>query len=216
MKSQSDYPIDLKTLKYNKDGLVPAILQHALTMQVLMLGYMNKESLLRSFESGHCWFFSRSKGRLWEKGESSGHYQKIQQIQYDCDADTLLIQVLPDGPTCHTGSISCFTNNEIDSDDKKSASTLYIALEHLQKVVMQRNKERPEGSYSTSLFEAGIGKIAKKFGEEGVEVALAAVGESDERLIDETADLLYNLAILFECRKIELDAVGEALLERAR
>ncbi|MCB9501011.1 MAG: bifunctional phosphoribosyl-AMP cyclohydrolase/phosphoribosyl-ATP diphosphatase HisIE [Deferribacteres bacterium] len=216
MKSPYDYPIDINTLKFDENGLIPAILQHALTRQVLMLGYMSRESLQKTFESGHCWFFSRSKGRLWEKGETSGHFQKIQQVQYDCDADTLLLHVLPEGPTCHTGATSCFDITEKNAMSKKTASTLYIALEYLQNIIQDRNIARPADSYTTRLFEAGIGKIAKKFGEEGVEVSLAAVSETDERLVEETADLLYNLAVLFECREISLDDVGNVLLKRIK
>ncbi|KAA3615563.1 MAG: bifunctional phosphoribosyl-AMP cyclohydrolase/phosphoribosyl-ATP diphosphatase HisIE [Calditrichaeota bacterium] len=208
--------MDPKELKFDKNGLIPAILQHVLTREVLMLGYMNSESLQKSIETGHCWFFSRSRARLWEKGESSGHFQVIESIAYDCDKDTLLLQVTPQGPTCHTGTQSCFDGAISTGELSNSSPTLYAALERLQVVVHQRNIERPADSYTTHLFEKGIGQIAKKFGEEGVEVALAAVSEEDDRLVSETADLLYNLTVLFEQREINLEEVGKVLLERAK
>ncbi len=216
MASPYAFLLEPDKLQFDKNGLIPAVLQHAHTRQVLMLGYMNRESLAQSIASGHCWFYSRSRRRLWEKGESSGHYQKIVSITFDCDADALLLEVLPEGPTCHTGRVSCFENRPKATDESKTSPTLYAALEHLQKIVHQRNHERPEGSYTTKLFEKGIGQIAKKFGEEGVEVALAAVSESDERLVSETADLIYNLSVMFEQRQISFEEVGKALLERIR
>ena len=216
MTSLSDFLPEKDKLKFDEKGLIPAILQHAHTRQVLMLGYMNRESLQKSLETGHCWFYSRSRQRLWEKGESSGHYQKITEIACDCDADTILIQVLPQGPTCHNGTTSCFDGNEPEGERDTGSPSLYAAMEHLQKIVRQRNLERTPGRYTTELFEKGIGKIAKKFGEEGVEVALAAVSESDERLVSETADLLYNLAVLFEQRQLSFEEVGKELLGRAK
>ncbi len=208
------YPDLLEKVKFDANGLVPAVLQDAATGRVLMLAYMNRESLQKSLETGHCWFYSRSRQELWEKGATSGNRQRIEQIEYDCDGDTLLIQVQPEGPACHTGAFSCFDDAAPESAPEYPA-VLFRMIRDLQVLLRQRNRERPEGSYTTQLFNAGISKIAKKLGEEGVEVALAAVNENDSRLSEEVADLIYNLLVLLEHRGLSLNAVGEELQKRA-
>ena len=182
------------------DGLLPAIVQHWLSGEVLMLGYMNADALAQTQASGHVTFYSRSKQRLWTKGESSGHVLLLKSIRVDCDADTLLIQAEPHGPTCHTGSSSCFGD---------SVRPPLGFLAELDALVAQRHAERPEGSYTTRLFDGGIRRIAQKVGEEGVETALAAVAQGDGELLGEAADLLFHLVVALHARNLSLnDAVG--------
>ncbi|PWK92958.1 bifunctional phosphoribosyl-AMP cyclohydrolase/phosphoribosyl-ATP diphosphatase HisIE [Fulvimonas soli] len=181
------------------DGLLPAIVQHWLTGEVLMLGYMNAEALAETRRSGRVTFWSRSKGRLWTKGETSGHVLALKAIRLDCDADTLLVQAGPHGPTCHNGTSSCF------GDDVRPPLGFLAELDAL---VERRHAERPEGSYTTRLFEGGVRRIAQKVGEEGVETALAAVAQDDDALLGEAADLLFHLAVLLRSRGLALaDAV---------
>lgn len=192
-----------ETLAWDKqDGLLPAIVQDARNHRVLMLGYMNRAALAKTLDSGLVTFFSRSKGRLWTKGETSGHTLELLAIETDCDRDTLLVQARPHGPTCHLGRQSCFA-------DAPSAF-----LSELDALVEARERERPEGSYTTRLFESGTRRIAQKVGEEGVETALAAVDQDDDALVGEAADLLYHLLVLLRARGLGL-ADAEAVL-RAR
>jgi len=186
-------------------GLVPAIVQHWLSGEVLMLGYMNPEALDVTQRTGHVTFFSRSKQRLWTKGESSGHVLALQTIRVDCDADTLLVQALPHGPTCHTGTSSCF-------GDEVRPPLGFLA--ELDALVAQRHAERPEGSYTTRLFEGGVRRIAQKVGEEGVETALAGVAQGDEELLGEAADLLFHLSVLLRARGLSLTNVAALLAKR--
>ena len=199
-------PIDSSSLDWNKgEGLLPAIVQHAQTGEVLMLGYMNAEALDATQRTGHVTFFSRSKQRLWTKGESSGHVLALQSIRVDCDADTLLVQALPHGPTCHTGTSSCF-------GDAVRPPLGFLA--ELDALVAQRHTERPENSYTTRLFEGGIRRIAQKVGEEGVETALAGVAQGDEELLGEAADLLFHLSVLLRARGLSLTDVAALLAQR--
>lgn len=199
-------PIDSSSLDWNKgEGLLPAIVQHAQTGEVLMLGYMNAEALDATQRTGHVTFFSRSKQRLWTKGESSGHVLALQSIRVDCDADTLLVQALPHGPTCHTGTSSCF-------GDAVRPPLGFLA--ELDALVAQRHAERPEGSYTTRLFESGVRRIAQKVGEEGVETALAGVAQGDEELLGEAADLLFHLSVLLRARGLSLTDVAALLAQR--
>lgn len=182
-------------------GLLPAIVQDAGNGRVLMLGYMDRAALAKTLASGQVTFFSRSKQRLWTKGEGSGHFLELRSVEVDCDADTLLVQALPQGPTCHLGRASCFP----------AAPGNFLA--DLDGVIATRERDRPEGSYSTRLFEAGTRRIAQKVGEEGVETALAAVAQDDAALLGESADLLYHLLVLLRARGLSLaDAV--AVLEQ--
>lgn len=199
-------PIDSSSLDWNKgEGLLPAIVQHAQTGEVLMLGYMNAEALDVTQRTGHVTFFSRSKQRLWTKGESSGHVLALQSIRVDCDADTLLVLAMPHGPTCHTGTSSCF-------GDAVRPPLGFLA--ELDALVSQRHAERPEGSYTTRLFEGGVRRIAQKVGEEGVEAALAGVAQGDEDLLGEAADLVFHLTVLLRARGLSLTDVAALLTKR--
>lgn len=186
-------------------GLIPAIVQHCVTGEVLMLGYMNAEALAATRASGFVTFWSRSKQRLWKKGETSGNVLAVKSIQADCDGDTLLIQAESHGPTCHLGMSSCF------GEDAKPPLAFLAELDAL---VAQRNAERPAGSYTTELFEAGIRRIAQKIGEEGVETALAAVAQDDAALKGEAADLVYHLLVLLRARGLSLADVAAVLAQR--
>jgi len=187
------------------DGLLPAIVQHARSGEVLMLGYMDEAALAKTHASGLVTFFSRSKQRLWTKGESSGDSLSLVDIRLDCDADTFLVRAIPAGPTCHTGTSSCFGN-----DVKPSLGF----LAELDALVASRHAERPDGSYTTKLFEGGIRRMAQKVGEEGVEAALAAVAEDDDALIGEAADLVFHLMVVLRARGIGFDAVAAKLAAR--
>lgn len=183
------------------DGLIPVILQHYLTKQVLMLGYMNEEAYEKTKEEGVCWFYSRSKQRLWKKGESSKHYQYVVDMKTDCDSDTLLIFVKPAGPTCHLNSQSCF------DDD-------YFNLSVLEETIQERIDQPKEGSYTKYLVDEGLDKILKKNGEELTEVVIAAKNNNPEELIDEASDLLYHLLLLLNVQGVSLAEVEENLAQR--
>jgi len=187
-----------------EDGLLPAIVQDADTLRVLMLGYMNAESLAATRESGRVTFFSRSRQRLWTKGEGSGHVLELVGIRADCDGDALLVLARPRGPTCHLGRPSCFP----------AAPGGFLG--ELDALVAARERERPAGSYATRLFESGTRRIAQKLGEEGVETALAAVAQDDAALLGESADLLYHLIVLLRARGRSLDDAVAVLRERHR
>lgn len=193
---------ELSNLNWDKgNGLIPVIVQDSVTLQVLMLGYMNQEALELTCEEGKVTFFSRIKNRLWTKGESSGHYLTVVTISPDCDRDTLLISAIPTGNTCHLERVSCF--------GECSVSPLSV-LTKLENIIEQRYKEKPEASYASHLFNAGMQRIAQKLGEEGVEVALAAVCGDNQSLINEAADLLFHLLVLLTQRRINfLEIVSE-------
>lgn len=177
----------IENLNWDKmSGLIPAIIQDAFSLQVLMMGYMNKEALLKTFETKKVTFFSRSKNRLWTKGETSGHFLEMVSIQTDCDQDTLLIFAKANGPACHLKQISCFAEQNIPG----------LILTHLQRIIAKKYQNRPENSYTTKLFEAGLKRIAQKVGEEAVEVVLASINDTKENLISETADLFFHLLVL--------------------
>ena len=195
--------IDPAALDWSKgDGLLPAIVQHHLSGEVLMLGYMNRDALEQTLREGKVTFYSRSKARLWTKGESSGHVLQLVSLRADCDADTLLVGAEPHGPTCHRGTSSCF-----GGDGEVRPPLGFLA--ELDALVAQRQAELPAGSYTTRLFEGGIRRIAQKVGEEGVETALAAVAQDDEALLGEAADLLFHVIVLLRSRGLGLaDAAG--------
>ncbi len=195
-------------LKYNKDGLIPAIVQDHYTKKVLMLAYMNAESLEISLKEGMTCFYSRSRQELWRKGETSGNRQHIMSIRTDCDCDTLLVDVVKDGPACHTGSESCFFNV---IDEKEDESFSY---EGLYKMLLGRKLEKKEGSYTTYLFEKGTDKILKKVGEECTEVIIAAKAQDKEETVYEIADLLYHVTVLMIDAGISLDDVTAELAKR--
>lgn len=199
----SDANIDLSRLDWAKGhGLLPVIVQHWQSGAVLMLGYMNVEALQHTQQSGQVTFYSRSKQRLWTKGESSGNVLRLKSIRLDCDADTLLVQADPVGPTCHTGTSSCF-------GDSASVRPPLGFLADLDALVAERHAHRPAGSYTTTLFDSDIRRIAQKVGEEGVETALAGVVQDDDALIGESADLIFHLIVLLRARGLSLvDAVA--------
>ena len=184
------------------DGLLPVIVQDAATLRVLMLGYMNREALDATLASGRVTFFSRSKRRLWTKGESSGHVLELVSVDVDCDDDTLLVLAHPQGPTCHLQRASCFP----------SAPSAFLS--DLDALIAQRERERPADSYTTRLFEGGVRRIAQKVGEEGVETALAGVAQDDSALLGESADLLYHLTVLLRARGLSLADAVEVLRAR--
>jgi phosphoribosyl-ATP pyrophosphohydrolase/phosphoribosyl-AMP cyclohydrolase len=200
---------DLERIDWDKGaGLVPAIVQHADSGEVLMLGYMNREALRATLESGRVVFFSRSKQRLWQKGESSGHGLELRSARLDCDRDTLLLSALPQGPVCHTGTATCF------GDEPLAAASRLAFLPQLERLIAERIAAGSEDSYTARLYQSGVRRIAQKLGEEGLEVALAACLEDDEALRGECADLLYHLLVLLRARSLSLDQIVETLRAR--
>jgi phosphoribosyl-ATP pyrophosphohydrolase/phosphoribosyl-AMP cyclohydrolase len=200
---------DIAGLDFGKSGgLLPAIVQHAGTGAVLMLGFMNVEALRATLERRRVVFFSRSKQRLWEKGETSGNALELEDVRSDCDRDTLLITAWPRGPVCHLGTRTCF------GDEPMTTAERLAFLGTLERIIEQRIAERPEGSYTARLYSQGPKRIAQKVGEEGLEVALAAVAESDEKVIAEAADLLFHLLTLLKSRDLRLARVVAELEDR--
>lgn len=198
-------PEQIEALAWNKqDGLLPAIVQDAGNGRVLMLGYMSREALAITLDSGAVTFYSRSRQALWTKGESSGHALVLVSLEADCDGDTLLVQARPAGPTCHLQRASCFPD---------APAQFLIELDAL---VADRERDRPDGSYTTRLFEAGLRRIAQKVGEEGVETALAGVVQDDAALLGEAADLLYHLIVLLRARGLSLTDAVRLLESRHR
>lgn len=196
------------TIDFSKspDGLVPAIIQDNTTGKVLMLGYMNQEALDKTQKEGKVTFFSRSKKRLWTKGEESGNFLNVVSMASDCDNDTLLIKANPVGPTCHTGADTCW-NETNQADD-------VMFLKHLQDFIDKRKQEMPEGSYTTSLFNKGTRKIAQKVGEEAVETIIGAMANDDENFIYEGADLLYHLIVLLTHKGYRIEDLANELKKR--
>jgi phosphoribosyl-ATP pyrophosphohydrolase/phosphoribosyl-AMP cyclohydrolase len=185
------------------DGLIPVIVQHANTMQVLMLGYMNKEAVDKTFAEGRVTFFSRTKNRLWTKGEESGNFLIVDEILQDCDNDTLLIKAFPKGPTCHTGSTSCFK-------EETSKGFLY----KLENIIEQRISDNEESSYTAKLFARGVNKVAQKVGEEAVELVIESKDNDVDLFKNEAADLLYHLLILLKTKDLKLEDIEEILKGR--
>lgn len=235
-------------IRWDANGLVPAVVQDAISKEVLMLAYMNEESLARTIESGETWYWSRSRSELWHKGATSGHIQKVKSLKYDCDGDTLLVLVDQIGPACHTGKYSCF-HNEIATvsgsavqtatqDQDSSAPTegptgfinlgspdvevcavpgrpgRFDILTKLESVIAQRDAERPEGAYTTYLFEKGIDKILKKVGEESAEVIIAAKNRDNDELRCESSDLIFHLLVLLREARLPLDDIMAELGRR--
>lgn len=187
------------------NGLIPVVIQDAQTRRVLMLGFMNQEALDKTRKDGLVTFFSRTKNRLWTKGEESGNFLHVLDIMEDCDKDTLLIKVRPVGPVCHTGSDTCF--------DEENFSGLEF-MGNLQKLIDQRKQEMPEGSYTTSLFEKGIHKMAQKVGEEAVELVIEAMDQQDDLFLNEAADLMYHLLVLLSAKGFGISDVVRILEQR--
>lgn len=186
-------------------GLIPAIIQDNETNKVLMLGYMNQEALTKTQEIGKVTFFSRTKQRLWTKGEESGNFLNVASIADDCDHDTLLIKVNPVGPVCHTGTDTCF--NEENKED-------ILFFKYLQHFIEKRHKDMPEGSYTTSLFESGINRMAQKVGEEALESVIEACNGTNDRLIYESADMLYHLIVVLTSKGLSIEDLARELQKR--
>ncbi|MBE0340007.1 bifunctional phosphoribosyl-AMP cyclohydrolase/phosphoribosyl-ATP diphosphatase HisIE [Paenibacillus sp. 28ISP30-2] len=225
----------LDNIRWNEAGLVSAIVQDDATLQVLTLAYMNRESLKLSLESGETWFWSRSRQELWHKGATSGNTQKITSIQLDCDGDALLIRVIPNGPACHTGATSCFSrvfsapgtavapasenaggqaSVATQTGTTHAATDRFEVLAQLEAIIKEREVTRPEGAYTTYLFDKGVDKILKKVGEEASETIIAAKNKDNEELRLEVSDLIYHLLVLLQERKLPLDDVLAELNRR--
>ncbi len=194
----------LDSVKFDNQGLVPAIVQDAATREVLMLAYMNRESLGLTLEKGEAYFYSRSRSELWHKGATSGNIQTVRKIRMDCDFDTLLIEVAPQGPACHKGTYSCF---EVEPQ-------LEGFLKQLYELIEARKEERPDDSYTTYLFDSGLDKILKKVGEETAETIVAAKNQDSDELVAEASDLLYHLLVLFVEQGVSLDQLTDELKKR--
>ncbi|QAT47491.1 bifunctional phosphoribosyl-AMP cyclohydrolase/phosphoribosyl-ATP diphosphatase HisIE [Bacillus subtilis] len=197
-------------LRFNEDGLIPAIVQDAASKEVLTLAYMNKESYEKTLETKETWFYSRSRQALWHKGETSGNTQAVKGIRYDCDQDALIVLVEPSGPACHTGSYSCFMKEQTE----EQAAGRFGIMNELERVIAERQAEMPEGAYTTYLFREGVDKILKKVGEEASEVIIAAKNRDREELKWEAADLLYHLLVLLREQALPLDDVLDVLKKR--
>ena len=194
-------------IDFNKcGGLVPAIIQDASTKTVLMLGYMNEEALKKTQDSGLVTFFSRSRQCLWTKGETSGNCLHVVDIKVDCDNDTLLIQAKPDGPTCHTGTDTCW------GEENRPNPLLFLS--ELSDFIEQRHREMPEGSYTTSLFKDGLNRMAQKVGEEALELVIEATNGTNDRLIYEGSDMLYHLIVLLTSNGLRIEDMAAELMER--
>jgi phosphoribosyl-ATP pyrophosphohydrolase/phosphoribosyl-AMP cyclohydrolase len=197
---------DLDRINFEKvGGLIPAVVQDAFSKQVLMLGYLNQEAIQKTLDTGKVTFFSRTKQRLWTKGESSGNFLLVKEILLDCDGDTLLIKAEPVGPVCHTGADTCFS----ESNNSKTAF-----IDKLRTIIKDRKNNPSDTSYTASLFAKGINKIAQKVGEEAVEIVIEAKDDNKELFLGEAADLLYHYLVLLEAKGYELDEVMQVLIQR--
>jgi phosphoribosyl-ATP pyrophosphohydrolase/phosphoribosyl-AMP cyclohydrolase len=202
--------LDLDEVRFDERGLIPAIVQNATTAEVLTLAYMNRESLARKIETKETWFWSRSRNELWHKGETSGNTQRVVSLALDCDRDAIVVLVEPAGPACHTGANSCFNSVE------ELETNLGGVLDRLYQLIESRERERPEGSYTTYLFNEGLDKILKKVGEEAAETIIAAKNEDDARLVSEVSDLVYHLLVLLVARGVSLEEVRDELEQRRK
>ncbi|QMT18458.1 bifunctional phosphoribosyl-AMP cyclohydrolase/phosphoribosyl-ATP diphosphatase HisIE [Planococcus maritimus] len=200
----------MTNVKYDENGLVPVILQDASTKQVLTLAYANEEAVKRTIDTKETWLYSRSRQELWNKGATSGNTQRVQSVQIDCDGDSLIYEVIPNGPACHTGETSCF-HETLAGEASPSASDMITELSAL---IKQREIDMPEGAYTTYLFEEGVDKICKKVGEEAAEVIIAAKNRDARELATESADLLYHLLVLLQEQKVDFKEVTGVLEER--
>lgn len=202
----------------NCEGLIPAIIQDDTTLAVLMLGYMDKEALEKTQKEGRVTFYSRSRGRLWTKGETSGNYLDVVSIARDCDSDSLLIRVNPHGPVCHTGTVSCFADEAVRqavaAGERETRTEGFIR--ELEQVIRQRHRDMPEGSYTSRLFSRGVPKIAQKVGEEAVETVIEAVAQNRDAMIYEASDLVYHLLVLLEATGCSISDLEKELERRHR
>jgi phosphoribosyl-AMP cyclohydrolase / phosphoribosyl-ATP pyrophosphohydrolase len=201
--------INFDEIRFDERGLIPAIVQNAVTREVLTLAYMNRESLERTIETNQTWFWSRSRNELWHKGATSGNTQEVVSLALDCDRDAIVVLVNPAGPACHTGAISCF-------DAGTRPHELGPLLDHLYELIQSRERERPGGSYTTYLFEEGLDKILKKLGEESAETIIAAKNDDEGRLTAEVSDLVYHLLVLLVARGVSLAQVAAELGNRRK
>jgi phosphoribosyl-ATP pyrophosphohydrolase/phosphoribosyl-AMP cyclohydrolase len=212
----------LSAVRFGADGLVPVVTQESRSGDVLMVAFANRDALDRTLATGFAHYFSRSRGVLWQKGETSTHVQRVVEVRLDCDGDTLLYRVDQTGPACHTGTRTCFSTvlsgeaGKPVSGDAPQEDPGGHVLSRLARTIAQRADERPQGSYTAELLAQGVGKASQKVGEEAVEVVVAANSEDDERLASEAADLLYHLLVLLQARGVPLDAVLQELESRAR
>lgn len=197
-------------IKFNEQGIVPVVIQNAQSKEVLTVAYMNEESLEKTIETGETWLFSRSRAELWHKGATSGNTQRVVSIKADCDQDALVVEVIPAGPACHTGTKSCFTEIIMENAQPGSVGL----LPQLVEVIRNREITMPEGTYTTYLFEQGIDKICKKVGEEATEVVIGAKNRDKEEVKWESADLLYHLFVLLQEQKVDIYEVLEVLQKR--
>lgn len=200
----------MANLIFDEKGLIPVIVQHAITREVLTLAYMNEEAYAKTVETQETWFFSRSRNELWHKGETSGNTQKVVSIKTDCDSDALVVEVLPSGPACHTGENTCFHN----SLEKLDNTVGYNTITSLISVIEERQQSMPEGAYTTYLFEKGVDKICKKVGEEAAEVIIASKNNDGEELKWEAADLLYHLLVLLQNQQVSFYDLLQVLQKR--
>ena len=206
----------LEAVRFNADGLVPVVAQDVLSGDLLMVAYANREALQLTVSTGNAHYFSRSRKALWRKGESSGHTQAVAEVRLDCDGDSVLYRVRQTGPVCHTGSRTCFVSRLEAGGATEGPDHGAHLLQRLAATVAQRAADRPAGSYTSQLLDAGITKVSQKVGEEAIEVVVAANSEDAGRLAAETADLLYHLLVLLQARGVPLDAVWRELDERTR
>ncbi len=205
---------DFSQLQFDERGLVPAIVQNARTGEVLTLAYMNSDSLQKTLDTRETWFWSRSRSELWHKGATSGNFQRVVAIRQDCDGDALVVLVEPAGPACHTGKRSCFHRDIEGQVIDENVSSLGAVLYELYDLIESRRRDRPEGSYTTYLFEQGLDKILKKLGEEATETIIAAKNDEREPLVAESADLIYHLIVLLVDRGVSLEAIRDELVQR--
>ncbi|WP_431804265.1 bifunctional phosphoribosyl-AMP cyclohydrolase/phosphoribosyl-ATP diphosphatase HisIE [Halobacillus andaensis] len=205
--------MNIDEINFDEKGLVPAIVQDARSKAVLTLAYMNKESLKMTIEKGETVFYSRSREELWHKGATSGNIQKVESLHYDCDQDSVLVQVTPAGPACHKGDYSCFSNSLINKKPSPKEEP-YAIIDKLRDILAERKATLPEGSYTSQLFQEGIDRIAKKIGEEAGEVIIAAKNNDKDELSMESADLLFHLLLLLTDRDVSLEQVLSVLEQR--
>jgi phosphoribosyl-ATP pyrophosphohydrolase/phosphoribosyl-AMP cyclohydrolase len=208
--------MSIDDLAWGRDGLLPVVIQDARNGTVLTLAYANREALERTIAERTTYLYSRSRARLWKKGETSGYTQQVAQVAYDCDSDALLYRVVPSGPACHTGAASCFESGSLlDGPEADTSGEFTRALEHLRNTIAARRSASPETSYTAALLRDGVDRIGKKIGEEATEVVIAAKNGKPGEIAWEVADLLYHTLVLLEERGVALDDVGRELLRRA-